>query len=66
MPCGDTRTKNLSAYLVETLFHGPLTHMIEIKLNKILAQSLAAEKHSSVFVYMCVRERGWGGREGEI
>lgn len=52
--------------MVETLFHGPLTHMIEIKLNKILAQSLAAEKHSSVFVYMCVRERGWGGREGEI
>lgn len=61
MPRGAARTKNLSAYLVETLFHGSLTHMIEIKVNKILAHSLAGEKHSCVCV--CETE---GQREGEI
>lgn len=50
MPRGATRTKNLSADLVETLPHGRLTHMMEIKVNKILAHSLAVEKHSSVRV----------------
>lgn len=62
MPCGATRTKNLSAYLVGTLFHGSLTHMIEIKMNKILARSLAGEKHSCV----CVCETEGQKRGGNL
>lgn len=63
MPCGVTRTQNLSVYLVETLFHGSLTHMIEIKVDKTLAHNLAVEKHSSI----CMSVGVWDGEtEGEI